>query len=123
MADYSTWKMLISERETHEEEYAAVINWCNEGNEYTIEKDELYYRVVPVEPVSEEIQKSIVREIRDRYLQDTDFTQLPDVPFTEIEKTQYVDYRQYLRDYTLEPNWWQQYPKTFEEWNRDIIGY
>lgn len=119
MTDYSNWKMLISERDEHEEEYTAVLEWCNAGNEYTIEKDELYYRVVPVEPVSEEVKKSIVREIRDGYLQDTDFTQLPDAPFTAEEKAQYADYRQYLRDYTLEPNWWEHNPMTFEEWSAE----
>lgn len=68
----------------------------------------------PVEP--EEDKKIKVRSIRNSYLQQYDFTQLIDAPCTELEKAQYADYRQYLRDYTTLPNWWLANPKTFEEW-------
>lgn len=69
----------------------------------------------PQEPV-EDLQKE-VRAVRNNYLAKYDFTQLSDAPFTEEEKQKYADYRQYLRDYTNQPNWWLQNPKTFEEWS------
>lgn len=68
------------------------------------------------EPTVEE-KEAQVRAVRDTYLQHYDFTQLPDVPFTELEKEQYANYRRYLRDYTTLPNWWEQNPMTFEEWS------
>lgn len=65
---------------------------------------------------SEEDKKIKVRASRNLYLQQYDFTQLTDAPFTAAEKADYADYRQYLRDYTQTANWWEQNPKTFEEW-------
>lgn len=72
----------------------------------------------PAEPEpTEDEKKNIVRTIRNSYLQQYDFTQLPDAPFTEEKKVVYAEYRQYLRDYTNNENWWKQDPKTFDEWN------
>lgn len=69
------------------------------------------------EPTIEE-QQSDVRRIRNNYLFDTDYTQLGDAPYTQEEKNKYAQYRKYLRDYTKQPNWWLEYPKTFEEWSK-----
>lgn len=71
---------------------------------------------VPQEPI-EDKQKE-VKVIRNNYLSKYDFTQLDDAPFTEQEKEKYAQYRQYLRDYTKQPNWWEKNPKTFEEWSK-----
>ena len=76
------------------------------------------YAPLPPEPTTEEKQAE-VRGVRDSYLQSTDFTQLDDAPFTEDEKIEYREYRQYLRDYTNGQNWWEQNPKTFNEWKED----
>lgn len=62
------------------------------------------------------IKQNEVRQIRNVYLQEYDFTQLTDAPFNEQEKEIYANYRQYLRDYTLIDNWWEQNPLTYEEW-------
>jgi len=40
-----------------------------------------------------------IRTIRNNKLLKSDFSQLPDVPFTEIERAAWVVYRQELRDY------------------------
>lgn len=102
-----------------QEEYTAVAEWCNNGDEYHIEDDGTYYRTVknpePTPPTEDEL-KAQVRAVRDSYLLETDYTQLPDAPFTTEEKVQYAEYRQYLRDYTKGENWWLSNPKTFEEW-------
>lgn len=119
MTDYSDWKILISEADEKADEYAEVAEWCNESGEYHIEQQGEYYVVVENTPPSEDELKAQVRAVRDSYLQHYDFTQLPDAPFTEIEKAQYADYRQYLRDYTTLPNWWLANPQTFEEWSAE----
>lgn len=67
---------------------------------------------------SEDEMKENVKMIRNIYLQQTDFTQLSDAPFTVEEKAEYSEYRKYLRDYPEEENWWLQNPKTFEEWKK-----
>lgn len=41
---------------------------------------------------------NVVRSIRDRLLQETDWSQLPDSPLTEEMKIKYMTYRQQLRD-------------------------
>lgn len=61
-------------------------------------------------------QKISVRSVRNEYLEDTDkFVSVPDFPITEKEKNKYIEYRQYLRDYTKLEDWWKQEPKKFEE--------
>lgn len=35
---------------------------------------------------------------------------------TEEEKTDIANYRIYLKDYTLEDEWWEREPLTFDEW-------
>ena len=67
---------------------------------------------------SVEEKQSEVRGIRNNYLSYYDFTQLPDIPLSNEERQKYADYRQYLREYTDQPNWWEQNPKTFEEWSK-----
>jgi hypothetical protein len=37
---------------------------------------------------------------------------------TEKEKTDVANYRIYLKDYTLEEDWWERQPLTFDEWKK-----
>lgn len=116
MTDYSDWKILKTELSEKSGEYYAVARWCNDSGEYHIEDDGTYYKTVRnPEPSIDEL-KAQVRAVRDSYLQETDFTQLPDAPFTSEEKLQYAQYREYLRDYTENADWWLQNPLTFDEW-------
>ena len=80
-----------------------------DGNWYV-----LGYAPAKPEPTEDEMKEN-VKMIRNSYLQQTDFTQLSDAPFTVEEKAEYAEYRKYLRDYPEEENWWLQNPKTFEE--------
>jgi hypothetical protein len=45
-----------------------------------------------------------VREYRDQLLQESDYTQLPDVPITPAQVAQWREYRQALRDYPEQIN-------------------
>ena len=132
MTDYSNWKVLKSvinyygdDEEKQQaakqasDEYTEVAAWCTENQQYMIVETEFYYEVQPIPAPTQDELKAQVRAVRDAYLQATDYTQLPDAPFTEIEKAQYADYRQYLRDYTTLPNWWLANPQTFEEWSAE----
>ena len=62
-------------------------------------------------------QKS-VRATRNSYLQATDIYMLIDFPILDVEREEYKAYRQYLRDYTTQENWWESLPLTFEEWKQ-----
>ena len=73
----------------------------------------------PTKP-QEEKEKE-VRAVRNQYLAETDLYMIADFPITEEEREAYKAYRQYLRDYTSQENWWQSEPKTFEEWKQVII--
>ena len=106
---------------TEDLEYFAANGYTDEEDVEQAENGDWYLAGYVPEPLVEEMQ-SKVRAIRDTYLQHYDFTQLPDAPFTEEEKAKYADYRQYLRDYTTLPNWWEQNPMTFEEWSDDEVA-
>ena len=59
-----------------------------------------------------------VRFVRNYYLDTTDkYVSVPDFPLSDEERELYINYRQYLRDYTKAENWWLEEPKTFEEWS------
>lgn len=64
-------------------------------------------------------QKS-VRAVREQYFADyVDFYQSKPLYWEELDeefKQQVSDYRNYLKDYTKQENWWESNPLTFEEW-------
>ena len=62
-----------------------------------------------------EQKKADVRAVRNQYLSDTDKYMIPDFPITEAEKTQYIQYREYLRNYPETEGWYEHNPLTFEE--------
>lgn len=98
-------------------QYADLAKYCNDNGMIISDNGDYLESVyLPKPQPTEQEMKDKVRSIRNQYLSSTDFTQLPDAPFTEEEKSQYTQYRQYLRDYTEGENWWKQNPKTFEEW-------
>ena len=45
------------------------------------------------------------REIRDKLLADSDWTQVPDSPLTDAQKTSWQNYRTSLRDLSDHANW------------------
>ena len=123
MTDYSNWKILKTDLPEKQKEYEMIAAWCNDYGKHHIEDDGTYYKLArnpEPTPPSEDKLKAKVRAVRDSYLLATDFTQLPDAPFTSEEKLQYAQYRQYLRDYTEGENWWLNNPKTFEEWEKTL---
>lgn len=120
MTDYSKWKLAKENLDKNIDQYSAVAEWCNESGQYHIEDDGIYYVVVKNPEKSQQEKEEDVRMTRNLYLQDYDFTQLADAPFTEEEKQQFAEYRQYLRDYTKTENWWLSNPKTFEEWKKTV---
>ncbi len=74
--------------------------------------------VLTVSDKAIEKRKEQVRAVRNRYLEQTDkYIALSDFPITDEERERYKAYRVYLRDYTLEDEWWMANPKTFEEWD------
>lgn len=66
-----------------------------------------------------ENKKNSVRGVRNSYLAATDIYMLIDYPVTADEREEYKDYRQYLRDYTLQDGWWEENPLTFDEWKEE----
>ena len=72
--------------------------------------------VLTVSDEAIEQRKEQVRAVRNQYLEQTDKYVIADYPITDEEREQYKAYRVYLRDYTLEDEWWLANPKTFEEW-------
>jgi len=115
---------------TYDENFGDAKHWAQEHNttfEELIDRRNLpkrYFQIgeepQPYVPTEDEMKEN-VKMIRNGYLQQTDFTQLDDAPFTVEEKAEYAQYRKYLRDYTEEENWWLQNPKTFEEWNHGTM--
>ena len=56
------------------------------------------------EPTEEDLKQhnlTALRQLRQRYLQDSDWTQMPDSPLSAEKKAEWQTYRQALRDITL----------------------
>ena len=74
----------------------------------------LYYEDdLPEKP--RELKEKEIRAVRNQYLADTDKYMIADFPISEEKRGQYSAYRQYLRDYTKQENWWENPPETFEK--------
>lgn len=67
-----------------------------------------------------ERKKEQVRSVRQQYFETyVDFYQSKPLYWEELDeetKQHISDYRQYLKDYTKNENWWEQNPKTYDEW-------
>lgn len=66
----------------------------------------------------QEVKEQEVRATRNSYLQATDIYMLIDFPISNAEREEYKAYRQYLRDYTAQENWWEENPLSFEDWKQ-----
>ena len=98
--------------------YADLAVYCNKNGLVIEDKGDYLEAVNPPEPTDEEKQTR-VRQVRNQYLQDTDkYIALSDFPITDEERELFKQYREYLRDYTEEENWWLNNPMMFEEWNK-----
>ena len=98
-------------------QYADLAVYCNRNGLIIEDKGDYLEAVKPPEPTVDEL-KANVRAVRNRYLEQTDkYLSISDFPITEEERESYKQYRTYLRDYTLEDEWWLANPKTFEEWS------
>ena len=56
------------------------------------------------EPTEEDLKQHnliALRQLRQRYLQESDWTQMPDSPLSAEKKTEWQTYRQALRDITI----------------------
>lgn len=101
-------------------EYTAFANWNNtNGNKFSVESlgDGTYkiMEVVISEPTVDEKQAQ-ARAIRNGLLDDSDKYLMPDFPIDMAGRESYKLYRQYLRDYTQSPNWWESEPLKYEDW-------
>ena len=97
-------------------QYADLAVYCNKNGLIIEDKGDYLEAVNPPE-LSDEDKQAQVRAVRNRFLEQTDKYMIADYPITDEEREQYKAYRAYLRDYTLEDEWWLANPKTFEEWS------
>ena len=72
----------------------------------------------PAEPETE--KQARVRGIRNQMLDESDKYMVSDFPLTDEERYQMKLYRQYLRDYTKQNNWWESLPDGFADWRANI---
>lgn len=72
----------------------------------------------PAEPETE--KQARVRKIRNQMLDESDKYMISDFPLTDEERVQMGLYRQYLRDYTKQDNWWESLPDGFADWRANI---
>ena len=100
-------------------EYADLAAFCNQNGLIVEDKGDYLESVLPPAPSKEEKQEQ-VRAVRNQYLEDTDKYMIVDFPITEEQHNQYMAYRQYLRDYTTQDNWWEENPLTYEDWQNAV---
>lgn len=101
-------------------EYTAFANWNNaNGGKFSIEPlDDGTYKITEIvisEPTVEEKQAQS-RAIRNSLLDDSDKYLMPDFPTDDAGRELYIQYRQYLRDYTQSPDWWESEPLKYDDW-------
>ena len=111
--------MKLYKNEMTNAKYANLAVYCNR-NGLIIEDKGDYLEAVNLPEPSDEEKKSQVRVVRNQYLEETDKYMIADYPITDEEREQYKAYRVYLRDYTLEDEWWLANPKTFKEWMKQL---
>lgn len=104
----------------NKQEHIAFANWNNtNGNKFRSEsRGDGTYKIVEIvisEPTVKEKQDGI-RSLRNHYLNETDKVFMPDFPIDMAGRESYKLYRQYLRDYTQSPDWWESEPLKYEDW-------
>lgn len=99
-----------TEKEPLEPKEGFKVKW--DGKNWTYEEETKEGEYIP----TEDDLKADKRAERDFLLFTSDKYMLSDFPITEEEREKWVAYRQYLRDYTKQENWWEESPKTFEDW-------
>lgn len=109
-----------AEAEDARKEYSEVAKWCNENQEYSIQENGEYYEVYKLpEPTTEEKQAQ-VRAVREQYFADyVDWYQEKPWLLEEMSEEEIVEikeYREYLKDYTKEQNWYEKNPLDFNSW-------
>lgn len=60
--------------------------------------------------------KEQVRVVRNQYLKRTDEFMIVDYPITDDKRELYKQYREYLRHYPEQADWYKQNPLDFEHW-------
>ncbi len=89
-----------------------------EDAKYLVEKSVLFYEELRTKQLSEtkdkiksDIENQLkyvvisLRSYRNQLLQKSDWTQTPDVPFSDIDRKNWIKYRQVLRDMPNHENW------------------
>lgn len=104
----------------NKQEHIAFANWNNtNGNKFRSESlGNGTYKIVEIvipEPTVEEKQAKS-RAIRNSLLVDSDKYLMPDFPIDDAGRELYIQYRQYLRDYTQSPDWWESQPLKYDDW-------
>lgn len=93
--------------------------WCNENNAFLSVQTEdgvKYFTITAIPPETTEEKSSRLRRQRNALLSDTDRVMLSDYPITTEEKTEYVAYRQYLRDIPAAENFPDMEILSFSDW-------
>ena len=101
-------------------DHKAFANWANaNGNKFSDRPNgDGTYTVYEIKESETEIQIR-VREIRNNALEQTDKYMIVDFPISDEDRETMKQYRQYLRDYTKQKDWWESLPMTFDEYIAD----
>lgn len=102
-------------------DHKAFANWANaNGNKFSDRPNgDGTYTVYEVKESESEIQYR-VRKIRYNALEQTDKYMIVDFPINDEDRETMKQYRQYLRDYTKQNNWWESLPDGFADWRANI---
>ena len=120
------FKLTVDEDgEWDQKTYEKMANKCNDTGKFMIEDHRPdYFELVAIpEPTEDEIiaqKQESVRRIRNQYLEETDKYMILDFPISDDERLSYKNYREYLRDYTENDQWWESNPLIYEDWKATI---
>lgn len=98
-------------------DHKAFANWTNaNGNKFSDRPNGDGTYTVYENKESETDKQNRVRGIRNTALKQTDKYMIVDFPINDEDRETMKQYRQYLRDYTKEKDWWESSPMTFDEY-------
>lgn len=99
-------------------EHIAFANWVNAngGGFYSESNGDGTYTIRK----TPEEKQARVRGIRNQMLGESDKYMVSDFPISDEERYQMKLYRQYLRDYTKQKDWWESLPDGFADWRANI---
>lgn len=101
-------------------EYDMCYKWCRKNNATIIPLENNNFQIIEILDGEKVDLARLKRAIRTKYLNETDKYVLSDYPISIKDKTLYVEYRKYLRNFTTLDGFPHIDVLSFDDWKKSI---